>query len=184
MLSATWGARSRQRRPSCRFSVVCCFASFHVFLKLAICSFLLQMWLLVLLFLPLDFISLCTMPKSLFFSVGLFLGAFRRRQIEPTLFRFYYDRGDIPLSIDHTASGPPVAAIFLALSLHLCCPGYLPLLSKLVVHSVFLFVPLALFAPAVLLVASVSAASLPLLLCLLCLVSPFSLLLFFSFFLT
>lgn len=33
------------------------------------------------------------------------LGAFRRRPIEPSLFRFYYDRGDIPLSVDHCGSG-------------------------------------------------------------------------------
>lgn len=124
------------------------------------------MWLLVLFFLLLHFISLCPPPKSSFFSFGLLLGAFRRRQIEPTLFRFYYDRGDIPLSIDHTASGPPVSAIFLALSLHLCCPGLLPLLSKLLVHSVLLFVSVALFTPAVLLVASLSAAVIRLLPCL------------------
>lgn len=32
-------------------------------------------------------------------------GAFRRRTITPSLFRFYYDRGDLPVSVDHCGSG-------------------------------------------------------------------------------
>lgn len=32
-------------------------------------------------------------------------GAWRRRPIAPTLFRRYYERGDLPISVDHKSNG-------------------------------------------------------------------------------